>query len=149
MYQAETAPRQVRGALISAYQLFITLGIFVAYCCNFGTEADKSSRSWRLVLGIGFIWPAIMGAGILLLPESPRWDYRHNRMDRCKSTIAKSYGVSEDHPEVRREMREIKEKFDAESAGSAKHKWTEIFTAPAILRRTLIGVLLQMLQVSK
>lgn len=32
MYQSETAPRQVRGAMISAYQLFITFGIFLAYC---------------------------------------------------------------------------------------------------------------------
>ena len=27
MYQSETAPRQIRGALVSCYQLFITLGI--------------------------------------------------------------------------------------------------------------------------
>lgn len=34
MYQSETAPRQVRGAMISAYQLFITFGIFLAYCVS-------------------------------------------------------------------------------------------------------------------
>jgi SP family sugar:H+ symporter-like MFS transporter len=35
MYQSETAPRYVRGALVSCYQLFITLGIFTAYCEQF------------------------------------------------------------------------------------------------------------------
>jgi SP family sugar:H+ symporter-like MFS transporter len=37
MYQAETGPRHIRGALISTYQLFITIGIFFASCINYGT----------------------------------------------------------------------------------------------------------------
>jgi len=32
MYQSETAPRQIRGALVSCYQLFITLGILGRHC---------------------------------------------------------------------------------------------------------------------
>lgn len=32
MFQAETAPPWIRGALVCAYQLFITLGIFLAAC---------------------------------------------------------------------------------------------------------------------
>merc|ERR1712000_293648 len=37
MYQAETAPPWIRGALVCTYQLFITLGIFLAACFNYGT----------------------------------------------------------------------------------------------------------------
>jgi len=127
MYQSETAPKQVRGALVSCYQLFITLGIFVAYCVNFGTEKDQSNRAWRLPMGISFIWPVIMIAGMLFLRESPRWDYRRGRIDRARTTLAKSYGVSENHREVEREVREIREKLEAEQAGG-KQKVHEIFT---------------------
>lgn len=73
MYQSETAPRYIRGALVSCYQLFITLGIFVAYCTNFGTEPDNSPRLWCLP----------MGTGMLFMRESPRWDYRHGNIDRA------------------------------------------------------------------
>lgn len=146
MYQAETAPRQVRGALISAYQLFITLGIFIAYCINFGTEKDNGSRQWKLPMGIGFLWPFIMAVGILFFRESPRWEYRKNKVDSARRTIALSYGVSENHPEVRREMMEIQRKLEAEQAGGGVHKFWEIFTAPAMARRVMIGVVLQMLQ---
>jgi len=146
MYQSETAPRYVRGALVSCYQLFITLGILVAYCINFGTESENSPRSWRLPMGIGFIWPLIMGTGMLFMRESPRWDYRHGNIDRARGTIARSYGTSEEHPDVQRELREIKEKLDAERAGGGKHPWYEIFTGPKMAYRTLLGITLQALQ---
>ncbi|KAF2872686.1 general substrate transporter [Massariosphaeria phaeospora] len=146
MYQSETAPRYVRGALVSCYQLFITLGILVAYCINYGTEANPTARSWRLPMGIGFIWPLIMGTGMIFMRESPRWEYRQGKIDSARKTIALSYGVPEDHPEVRREMREIREKLDAETAGGRKHPWHEIFTGQRMFYRTLLGVALQALQ---
>jgi SP family sugar:H+ symporter-like MFS transporter len=145
MYQSETAPKQVRGALVSCYQLFITLGIFVAYCINFGTEKDQSRRSWRVPMGISFIWPAIMAVGILFLRESPRWDYRRGHIERARTTVAKTYGVSENHRAVEREIREIREKLEAESVGGKK-KMFEIFTGPRMLYRVLLGMGLQALQ---
>ena len=146
MYQSETAPRQVRGALVSAYQLFITLGILVAYCVNYGTEGISSAASWRITMGIGFIAPAIMASGMLVMRESPRWQYRRAGGEtEAAHTLALVAGVPEDHPEVQRELNEIREKFEAETAGG-EQKWYEIFTAPAMLRRVLIGMSLQALQ---
>lgn len=146
MYQSETAPRQLRGALVSTYQLFITLGIFVSNCINFGTHNNDTALSWKLPMGIGFLWPVIMAIGICFLRESPRWDYRKGNIDRARVTIAKSYGVPENHWEVHREMREIKEKFDAENVGGSSHPWYEVFTGPRMAYRTLLGVSLQALQ---
>lgn len=146
MYQSETAPRQIRGALVSCYQLFITLGIFIAYCINYGTYQDPSRRAWRLPMAIGFIWPVIMAVGILFLRESPRWEYGKGRIESARTTMAKSYGVSENHSEVRREMREIKQKHDESSAMSTGDKVKDIFTGPRMLYRVLLGMTLQALQ---
>ncbi|PNS19541.1 Hexose transporter 2 [Sphaceloma murrayae] len=145
MYQSETAPRQIRGAMVSCYQLFITLGIFLAYCINFGTEKREDSSEWRIPMGIGFLFPVVMAIGIMFLRESPRWDYRHGRIDRARTTIAKSYGVSETHWEVQHEMQEIKAKLEAENVGGA-HPWYEVFTGPRMAYRTLLGISLQALQ---
>lgn len=97
-------------------------------------------------MGVGFIWPVLMISGIIFLPESPRWDYRHGNIERARQSVAKAYGVSINHWEVDREMREIKEKYDAEFAGGGKHVWYEIFTGPRMAYRTLLGVTLQALQ---
>jgi SP family sugar:H+ symporter-like MFS transporter len=146
MYQSETAPRQIRGSMVSCYQLFITLGIFIANCINYGTESDNSPASWRIPMGIGYIWSVTMAIGILFLRESPRWEYRKGRIESARTTIAKSYGVPENHWEVDREVREIKAKLDVENAGGGKHPWYEVFTGPRMLYRTLLGISMQALQ---
>jgi MFS transporter, SP family, sugar:H+ symporter len=47
VYQSETAPRQIRGALVATYQLFITMGILTSYCINLGTsQVQDQSGSW-------------------------------------------------------------------------------------------------------
>ncbi|KAJ8606795.1 hypothetical protein MRB53_040721 [Persea americana] len=129
-----------------AYQLFITAGIWVAYAINYGTYTINGPASWRITVGISFVWPVLMAVGICFLPESPRWDFRHGNTERARQTIAWVHGVSENHKEVVREMREIQEKLDAENAGGGKHPWYEVFTGPRMAYRTLLGMTLQMLQ---
>ena len=145
MYVSETGPRQVRGALVSTYQLFITCGIFTADAINYGTEARLNSGSWRIPMGVGFIWPLILGLGILAFPESPRFAFRNGRMDEARTTLAKFYGVSESHRVVKRELAEIKEKHDIE-VSNGKRPWIELFTGPRMAYRTILGIVLQALQ---
>jgi len=145
MYVSETGPRQVRGALVSTYQLFITCGIFVADAINFGTEKRADSGSWRIPMGVGFIWPLILGIGMLAFPESPRYAFRNGRMDEACTTLAKFYGVSENHRVVQRELAEIKEKHDLE-VSLGKRPWIELLTGPRMAYRTMLGITLQALQ---
>ncbi|THU87889.1 hypothetical protein K435DRAFT_782280 [Dendrothele bispora CBS 962.96] len=93
MYQAETAPAMIRGALTATYQLFITFGIFVAYCISIGARDIDGAGSWRLVVGIGIIWPFILGTGMLFMPESPRWLASKGRYEEAHYSIARTHAV--------------------------------------------------------
>ncbi|KAI9832386.1 MAG: hypothetical protein M1819_004374 [Sarea resinae] len=145
MYQSESAPRHVRGALVSCFQLFVTLGIFVAYCIDYGTETKDNASSWRIPMGCGYIWACILGFGIILFPESPRYAYRKGDIEGARRTMARLYGVDIHHREIEAEMKEIKDKLDAERAGGDR-PWHEFFTGPAMMYRTLLGIALQMFQ---
>lgn len=81
-------------------------------------------------------------SGTIVALVSPRWDYRHGSIDRARGIIARSYGTSEGHSNVQRELREIKEKLDVERAGGGKHPWYGIFTGLRTAYRTLLGITL-------
>ncbi|KAF3397076.1 High-affinity fructose transporter ght6 [Talaromyces pinophilus] len=145
MYQGESGPRHIRGALISTYQLFITLGIFVANCINFGTESKANTASWRIPMGITYLWAIVLGVGMAFFPESPRYDYRHGKVDQAVSNLAKIYGIPHNHRSLAREFEEIKQKYDEEHA-RGKITWAILLHAPRMKYRILVGVLLQALQ---
>ncbi|KUL81663.1 hypothetical protein ZTR_11142 [Talaromyces verruculosus] len=145
MYQGESGPRHIRGSLISLYQLFITLGIFVAYCIDFGTESMTSSASWRIPMGITYLWAIILGVGIIFFPESPRYDYRHGKVDRAVANLAKIYGVPQNHRALAQEFEEIREKYEEEKS-HGEITWWMMLSAPRMKYRIMVGMLLQALQ---
>ncbi|KAL2837516.1 hypothetical protein BJY01DRAFT_220887 [Aspergillus pseudoustus] len=147
LYQGETSPRQIRGAMVCSYQLFVTLGIFIAYCINYGTESMGNSASWRIPLGITFFWGLLLGIGIIFFPESPRYDYRHGHIDKAQSTMSKLYGVSQTHRVIVQELAEIKEQLEAESASRGGIRgFIEMFQGPRMRYRIILGIVLQALQ---
>ncbi|KAF3397047.1 High-affinity fructose transporter ght6 [Talaromyces pinophilus] len=145
MYQGESGPRHIRGSLISLYQLFITLGIFVAYCIDFGTESMTSSASWRIPMGITYLWAIILGVGIIFFPESPRYDYRHGKVDRAVANLAKIYGIPQNHHALAQEFEEIREKYEEEKS-HGEITWWMMLSAPRMKYRIMVGMLLQALQ---
>ncbi|KAK4546412.1 hypothetical protein LTR36_002089 [Oleoguttula mirabilis] len=142
MYQSESSPAVIRGLLVASYQLFITLGIWTAEMINYGTETKTNSASWRIPNGVSFIWALILGAGILFLPESPRFAYRQGREEEARRTIARLAGLAPDSRSVNHQINEIRVKLEEERAG-ADTAWYEIFTGPKMLYRTALGIVLQ------
>ena len=142
MYQSECTPKQVRGVIISMYQLFITLGILLASCINLGTKYISNSASWRITIGIGMIWPLILGIGIQFLDESPRWNMHRRQSEAAAATINKMYG---DPVEIQQELDEIRVSV-LEERQQDKATFMGIFREPTILRRFLVGMVLQMMQ---
>ncbi|PYH43342.1 sugar porter family MFS transporter [Aspergillus saccharolyticus JOP 1030-1] len=145
MYQAETGPRHIRGSLVSTYQLFITLGIFVANCINFGTEDHHNTSSWRIPMGITYFWAIVLGVGIAMFPETVRYDYRHGKVERATDTISKMYGIPRNHRRLKEELEEIKQKYDEEMM-RGKVSWIQLFRGPRMKYRVAVGVALQALQ---
>ncbi|RDA86491.1 hypothetical protein CP532_2007 [Ophiocordyceps camponoti-leonardi (nom. inval.)] len=143
MYQSESAPPVIRGVIIASYQLFITLGIWAAEMVNWGTEAIPSSASWRIPNGLSFAWALALGGGMLLLPESPRFAYGRGRVDEARRSIARLAGLPPDADAVNLQIADIQAKIDEESESAAAFRWTEIFTGPRMLHRTMLGVVLQ------
>ncbi|KAK7731298.1 hexose transporter hxt5 [Botryosphaeria dothidea] len=143
MYQSESVPAAIRGAVVASYQLFITLGIWTAYMVTYGTEdAYHNSAQWRIPNGLSALWAILLGSSILFMPESPRWLYRQGNIEQARNIMARLNGVAPDDELINREIQDIEDKQQAESTGG-DHPWYEVFTGPRMLYRTLLGMVLQ------
>ncbi|TVY84680.1 Galactose transporter [Lachnellula suecica] len=143
MYQSESVPKSIRGAVVASYQLLITLGIWTAYMVNWGTEATyNNSAQWRIPNGLSALWAIILGVSILFMPESPRFAYRMGRTEEARKNMGRLNGVDPFSRLIDEEISEIEEKLAAEREGG-DHPWHEVFTGPRMLYRTLLGMILQ------
>lgn len=67
LYLAEVSPPEKRGAYVSINQLAITIGVFVAYGCNWFFAANGN---WQKMIQVGF-WVALaQGIFLFFVPES-------------------------------------------------------------------------------
>ncbi len=117
LYGAELAPAAHRGRFVSAYQLAITIGIFLAYLVNAGLAA---SDSWRWMLGISVVPGILLLAVGALGVESPRWLAKMGRRDEARAVLAR---IAPDTDADAR-LASIEHTLD-EEAGSAS--WGEVF----------------------
>ncbi|ODV87853.1 hypothetical protein CANARDRAFT_26054 [[Candida] arabinofermentans NRRL YB-2248] len=146
MFISETSPKQIRGTLVSCYQLMITAGIFLGYCTTYGTKSYTTSVQWRVPLGLCFAWALLMIGGMVLMPESPRYLVEVGNLDEARKSIASVNKVPLEHPFVNDEVDLIFTSIEKEKlAGSAS--WGELITGkPKIFYRVFVGVMLQSLQ---
>lgn len=146
LFIGESAPKTLRGTLVCCFQLCITLGIFLGYCTTYGTKTYTDSRQWRIPLGLCFAWAIMLVIGMVCMPESPRYLVVKNKIEEAKKSIGRSNKVSPEDPAVYTEVQLIQAGIERENlAGSAS--WTELVTGkPRILRRVIMGIMLQSLQ---
>ena len=78
MYIAEIAPSNIRGRMVTYYQLAIVIGFFVVFLATYFigtslTEAENIQVGWRHMF-----WSELIPSGLFLVllffvPKSPRW----------------------------------------------------------------------------
>lgn len=148
VYISESVPKEIRGGMVALFQLFITLGILVSYIINFGTSHISNSASWRVPLGLNYIWASILGGGMALLPESPRWLLgRGRREDTLKSLrfIAGKKHAKDGFKLIDTQYQEIAAMVEIDR-NLPKTSWFSSFSSRGkIAYRTILGFALQML----
>ncbi|KAJ3162500.1 hypothetical protein HDU88_006659 [Geranomyces variabilis] len=144
LYQAEAAPKNIRGTLVSTYQLAITIGILVAFGVNQGLQTKDGREAYRVPIAIQFFFGLFLGGGMFFLPDSPRNLLRLDRRADAESALCRLRGRPMSDPAIQQEMTEMEDALALE-AHLGEASFMDCFRGPN-LRRTQIGIWLQMFQ---
>ncbi|ODV81300.1 glucose transporter/sensor [Suhomyces tanzawaensis NRRL Y-17324] len=146
LYQAETVPKWIRGAVISCYQWTITIGLFLASLVNQGTHNRNDSGSYRIPIAIQFLWALILGVGMIVLPETPRFFVSRSNEEAAKDSLRRLRKLPIDHPDLVEEYEDIKAAYEYEIQ-FGKASWVQVFsTKNRQLKRIAMGTLMQAFQ---
>ncbi|ELZ91995.1 metabolite transport protein [Haloferax mucosum ATCC BAA-1512] len=133
LYLSEIAPPKIRGSLVSLNQLAVTVGILSSYFVNY---AFADGGQWRWMLGTGMVPAVILAAGMIFMPESPRWLVEHDRVSEARDVLSKT----RTDEQIRAELDEIEATIEKED-GSLRD-----LIKPWMRPALLVGVGLAVLQ---
>jgi sugar porter (SP) family MFS transporter len=152
---SEVAPRKVRGAIVSGYQFCVTIGLFLASAIDYATQDRTDSGSYRIPIAIQMLWAIILAAGLLYLPESPRYFVKNGKLDRAAVVLARLRGQPIESHYIQDELAEIVANHEFEMSVIPQSgyfdSWLNCFrgslsNGSSNLRRTILGTSLQMMQ---
>ena len=144
LYQSESAPKWIRGAIVGCYQWAITIGLFIAAIVDNATAGRDDSGSYRIPVAVQFAWAIVLVGGMLFLPETPRFNIRRGRPEQAAKSLSRLRRLDVDHPALVEELAEIKANHEYElQLGSASY--IDCFKGN-LGKRLATGCLLQGLQ---
>ncbi|VBB08221.1 sugar/inositol transporter [Lucifera butyrica] len=136
-YLAEMSPVEERGRVVTQNELMIVTGQFLAFLMNaiLGNVYGSVGGIWRYMLSIAVVPAVVLGLGMLMMPESPRWLVAKGKITEALKVLKR---VRDEACAVV-ELNEIKELADAE-AHLEKASIKEIAVTPWIRRLLFIGI---------
>jgi sugar porter (SP) family MFS transporter len=151
VYQAEIAPKEIRGRVVSLQQWAITWGILIQYFIQYGASfvdggaknPSQGTAAFRIPWGVQMVPAFILFVGMFFLPRSPRWLARKDKWEEAIQTLAHLHGGGDvNHPKVLAEYQEIEEalRFEREQAVNSYKALVE----PRMFKRVILGMSIQM-----
>jgi sugar porter (SP) family MFS transporter len=133
-YLSELAPARLRGAMGALNQIFIVLGILIAFLVSYGLGP---SGNWRLMFAGAVVPAVILLVGLIFLPETPRWLLAKGQEEAARSVLISSHGSSVNVDEEISTIRDVI-RLDTESA---KTRFRDLVT-PMVRPMLVVGLLL-------
>jgi len=138
VYIAEISPAATRGKMISAKEAVIVGGMVLGYLI--GWMFSYTVQGWRYMIAMSAVFALIMGFGMRMIAESPRWLELQGRQEDALASL-QFYRDGEPLEDVKEELRGIHEEVVSNAAGISS--WLDCFQYPKPL---MIGCGLVLLQ---
>ncbi|MEA2167382.1 MAG: hypothetical protein QOF76_682 [Solirubrobacteraceae bacterium] len=142
LYLSEIAPAEARGSVASLNQLMVVVGILVAYVVD---AVLAPSESWRWMLGLAAVPAAVLFAGMITMPETPRFLVRQGDEEGARNVLKRALAAKA----VDDELEQIK-RTDAEER-EAQGGWRDLaepWVRPALIVAIGLAVFQQLVGIN-
>lgn len=142
IYISESVPANVRGSIVSLYQLNIALGEVLGYAV--AAIFYEVKGGWRFMVGSSLVFSTALFAGLFFLPESPRWLVHKGRYGMAYNVWKRLRDILDDSAkleflEMRQAAYQEKERRSQESAFKSA---VDLFTIPRNRRALTYSVIM-------
>jgi|TARA_B110000977_G_scaffold80845_1_gene108171 SP family xylose:H+ symportor-like MFS transporter len=142
MYIAEIAPSNIRGKMVTYYQLAIVVGFFVVFLVTYFigdglSEQENIAFGWKHMFWSELIPSCLFLILLFFVPKSPRWLALKGKDDEALVTLTKIHGLEQ----AKKEMVNIKESLKASDNSIKVNYFSKV-----ILGIIIIGTALSVLQ---
>ncbi|CAI7599448.1 unnamed protein product [Penicillium palitans] len=135
-YGSECIVANKRGLSLGLYNIGLAGGNVGAFAVCAGSARLESTNDWQWKTPILCQIPlgVILGAGILMLPESPRWLMGHGREEEARKSFGALYNQSPYSPEITAQIDDIRTNLESERANRKAVSLFDIYRSKHIGR---------------
>jgi MFS family permease len=138
-YINELAPVEIRGVIMTFWQMFYSVGSFIAYWVRYGCSQNAAKLGewdWRMVVLFQLLMPIVILAQVFFIPETPRWYIqRGGQVDKARASLRR---VRETEEEVETELLMIREAIEYEKEAISSG-YSALWKDKSVRRRLLIA----------
>lgn len=118
LYLAEVAPTHIRGKGVTVFQLFLTIGILLAYLVDL---YFTPTGNWKAMFGVIAIPTIVLLISMFVLPQSPRWLVSKFRNETALQVLQRIRSAEEAAKELE-ELKKALQKLNFLNAPTARGK---------------------------
>ncbi|KAL4873654.1 hypothetical protein BDV12DRAFT_159352 [Aspergillus spectabilis] len=142
IYIGELAPPEIRGKIMTFWQMFYSVGSFICFWVNYGCTNHKEGLGewdWKMVVIFQLLVPVIILALLPTIPGSPRWYIqRGNNVEKARAALAK---VRETDEEVEDELLRIREALEYEKEAISSN-YSALWKDKSLRKRMILALII-------
>lgn len=127
---------------MSFWQMFYSVGSFIAYWINYACQLNKASLGewdWKMVVIFQLLVPTIVCILLPFVPETPRWYLQHG--DQVEKARASLRRVRDTEQEVEDEILMIREALEFEKE-AISNSYTALWKDKSVRKRLMLAFVL-------
>ncbi|KAH9865527.1 hypothetical protein J1614_009112 [Plenodomus biglobosus] len=142
IYIGELAPPEIRGKIMSFWQMFYSVGAFIAYWISYATSKNPKGLGewdWKMVVIFQLLMPILIVSQVFFIPESPRWYVQKSRdYEQARNSLRRVRATEEAVEEEITTIREAIE-FEAEAISSG---YSALWKDKSVRKRMYIAMII-------